>query len=78
MLRSRVQRMDKLLDDLLEYSRIGRETDDRQTEAISGSVLMENIHGLIAPPAGFIVDTYTDVSPASRFSACRCSRFSSI
>jgi signal transduction histidine kinase len=48
--------MDKLLDDLLEYSRIGRETDDRHTEAISGSVLMENIQGLISPPAGFIVD----------------------
>jgi PAS domain S-box-containing protein len=56
LLRSRVRRMDKLLDDLLEYSRIGRETDDRHTEAISGSVLMENIQGLISPPAGFIVD----------------------
>ncbi|MGB9151718.1 MAG: PAS domain S-box protein [Alphaproteobacteria bacterium] len=57
LLRSRVQRMDKLLDDLLAYSRIGRETDDRQAEEISGAALMENIHGLIAPPEGFIVDS---------------------
>jgi PAS domain S-box-containing protein len=56
LLRSRVRRMDKLLDDLLEYSRIGRETDNSHTEAISGTVLMENILGLIAPPEGFIVD----------------------
>jgi PAS domain S-box-containing protein len=56
LLRSRVRRMDRLLDDLLEYSRIGRETDDRHTEAISGTVLMENIQGLISPPEGFIVD----------------------
>jgi len=56
LLRSRVRRMDRLLDDLLEYSRIGRETDDRHTEAISGTVLMENIQGLISPPQGFIVD----------------------
>ena len=56
LLRSRVLRMDRLLDDLLEYSRIGRETDDRHTEAISGTVLMENIQGLISPPDGFIVD----------------------
>jgi PAS domain S-box-containing protein len=56
LLRSRVQRMDRLLDDLLEYSRIGRETDDRHMEAISGTVLMENILGLLAPPEGFTVD----------------------
>jgi hypothetical protein len=56
LLRSRVQRMDRLLDDLLEYSRIGRETDKSLGETISGTVLMENILGLISPPAGFIVD----------------------
>jgi PAS domain S-box-containing protein len=56
LLRSRVRRMDRLLDDLLEYSRIGRETDDSHTEAISGTVLMENIQGLISPPEGFSVD----------------------
>jgi PAS domain S-box-containing protein len=56
LLRSRVRRMDRLLDDLLEYSRIGRETDDSHTEAISGIALMENIQGLLSPPEGFIVD----------------------
>ncbi len=56
LLRSRVRRMDKLLDDLLEYSRIGRETDMSLTEAISGTALMENIQGLLSPPPGFIVD----------------------
>jgi PAS domain S-box-containing protein len=56
LLRSRVHRMDRLLDDLLEYSRIGRETDDGHTEAISGTVLMENIQGLLSPPEGFTVD----------------------
>ncbi len=62
LLRSRVQRMDRLLDDLLEYSRIGRETDDSHTEAISGAVLMENIQGLISPPEGFIVDATTSLA----------------
>jgi PAS domain S-box-containing protein len=57
LLRSRVRRMDRLLDDLLEYSRIGRETDDRHAEAISGAALMENIRGLISPPEGFVVNS---------------------
>ena len=62
LLRSRVRRMDKLLDDLLEYSRIGRETDDRHTEAISGTVLMENILGLLSPPEGFVVDASSSLA----------------
>jgi two-component system sensor kinase FixL len=56
LLRSRVRRMDRLLDDLLEYSRIGRETDSSHAEAISGTVLMENILGLLSPPEGFNVN----------------------
>jgi two-component system, LuxR family, sensor kinase FixL len=55
LLRSRVRRMDRLLDDLLEYSRIGRETDNSHAEAISGTVLMENILGLLAPPECYVV-----------------------
>jgi signal transduction histidine kinase len=39
LLRNRVWRMDKLLDDLLEYSRVGRATDDRHQEIISGDTL---------------------------------------
>jgi PAS domain S-box-containing protein len=56
LLRSRVRRMDKLLDDLLTYSRIGRETDSSPAEAIAGTTLIENILGLLSPPQGFIVD----------------------
>jgi hypothetical protein len=62
LLRSRVRRMDRLLDDLLEYSRIGRETDDSHTEAISGTVLMENIQGLLSPPEGFTVDASSSLA----------------
>jgi PAS domain S-box-containing protein len=64
LLRSRVRRMDKLLDDLLEYSRIGRDTDSSNEGAVSGAVLMENILGLVSPPEGFIVDatsTFADI-----------------
>jgi PAS domain S-box-containing protein len=57
LLRSRVRRMDRLLDDLLEYSRIGRVTEDRDAELVSGTDLMENILGLLAPPEEFVVDT---------------------
>jgi PAS domain S-box-containing protein len=56
LLRGRVRRMDRLLDDLLEYSRIGRDTEDRPAQVISGAALMENILGLLAPPEGFIVE----------------------
>jgi PAS domain S-box-containing protein len=56
LLRSRVRRMDRLLDDLLTYSRIGRETDSTPAEAIAGTTLIENILGLLSPPQGFIVD----------------------
>ena len=54
MLRGRVQRMDKLLDDLLEYARIGRVTDARYTETISAEMLMNNVLELLAP-RGFAV-----------------------
>ena len=55
LLRSRVGRMEKLLDDLLDYSRIGRSFDDRFSEVISGRLLMENVLGLLCPPDTFIV-----------------------
>jgi two-component system, LuxR family, sensor kinase FixL len=60
MLRGRVRRMEKLLDDLLEYSRVGRSTDARFNEVIDGQTLMENILLLLSPPAGFEVN----VAPA--------------
>ena len=55
LLRGRVQRMEKLLDDLLEYSRVGRVTDERFVEVITGEALMDNILALLSPPAGFTV-----------------------
>jgi signal transduction histidine kinase len=57
LLRSRVARMEKLLDDLLEYSRIGRLTDDRFTEIVSGQKLLDDILAMIAPVEGFEVRT---------------------
>ncbi len=55
LLRGRVRRMDRLLDDLLEYSRIGRTTDERYVEIISGDALMSNILALLSPPKSFTV-----------------------
>jgi len=56
LLRGRVGRMEKLLDDLLEYSRVGRATDDgRYVEIVTGDVLMDNILALLSPPKGFTV-----------------------
>lgn len=50
MLRGRVKRMEKLLDDLLEYARIGRVTDDRYAELVRGDLLVNDILTLLAPP----------------------------
>jgi PAS domain S-box-containing protein len=55
LLRGRVARMEKLLDDLLEYSRIGRKTSERHAEILSADKLMENILGLVSIPEGFTV-----------------------
>jgi PAS domain S-box-containing protein len=55
LLRSRVHRMDKLLDDLLEYSRIGRKIDANYTEVINGDKLIADITLLLAMPDGFQV-----------------------
>jgi two-component system sensor kinase FixL len=53
LLRGRIKRMEKLLDDMLDYSRIGRSTDGQYSEVVTGNALMDNILTLIAPPAGF-------------------------
>jgi signal transduction histidine kinase len=55
LLRGRVGRMEKLLDDLMEYSRIGRTVDDGYAETVTGKAMMENILALLSPPAGFTV-----------------------
>jgi signal transduction histidine kinase len=52
-LRGRVRRMDKLLDDMLAYSRAGRQ---RHTpESVDTKALVQDIVELLAPPPGFRV-----------------------
>lgn len=53
LLRSRVARLERLLDDLLRFSRIGREPGG--TEIISGQELIDNVLALLTVPDGFDV-----------------------
>jgi two-component system sensor kinase FixL len=68
MLRGRVKRMDKLLNDLLAYSRIGRKTDAEFSEIVPGSALMADVLTMVSPPAGFsiMVDPAFDDLPVCR------------
>ncbi|MEZ4728118.1 MAG: PAS domain S-box protein [Caldilineaceae bacterium] len=50
-LRGRIQRMERLLDDLLAYSRVGRREDEIKTVQIKA--LVEEVVYLLAPPEGF-------------------------
>ncbi len=52
-LRGRVQRMERLLDDLLAYSRVGRR--DGAPERVSPTALVKDIVALLAPPANFTI-----------------------
>ena len=52
-LRGRIQRMEGLLNDLLAYSRAGRQR--HPVEAIDTGALVRNVIELLAPPAGFTV-----------------------
>ncbi|AXC11399.1 diguanylate cyclase/phosphodiesterase (GGDEF & EAL domains) with PAS/PAC sensor(s) [Acidisarcina polymorpha] len=54
LLRGRVQRMGKLLDDLLDYARIGRELDNRPSEVIAGDVLINDVLALL-PTSNFTI-----------------------
>jgi PAS domain S-box-containing protein len=56
LMRGRVKRMNKLLDDLLEYARIGRAADARYAETISGETMMKDVLELLAPPRAFRVN----------------------
>lgn len=52
-LRARIQRMNKLLDDLLEYSRVGRQR--HPSELVNVVALVRNIVDFLVPPSGFQV-----------------------
>jgi signal transduction histidine kinase len=56
LLRSRVKRMERLLDDLLAYSRIGRKLDAEFVESVPGDALIQDVLVLLGPPQGFAID----------------------
>ncbi len=66
LLRGRVTRLEKLLDDLLQFSRIGRETGG--TEIISGQVVIDDVLVMLSRPEGF------EVSVGPGFAAIRVAR----
>ncbi|WP_259957311.1 sensor histidine kinase [Leisingera caerulea] len=57
LLRSRVARMERLLDDLLEYSRAGRKQDSRYKQTMPGNELMREALMLVDQPEGFSINT---------------------
>lgn len=59
MMRSRVRRLDQLLDDLLQYSRAGRVEDD--VTDINTSELVQNIFGLFEVPSEISVTVRPDM-----------------
>ncbi|WP_025897469.1 PAS domain S-box protein [Sneathiella glossodoripedis] len=59
LLRSRVKRMERLLDDLLEYSRIGRKEDAGYSQIVSGGELVRELSLLINAPQEFAI-TFSD------------------
>jgi signal transduction histidine kinase len=56
-LRKRVRRMEKLLDDILEYSNIGHATAADQDDIADGPTLMEEVLALVHIPPGFTIKT---------------------
>ncbi len=52
-LRGRVKRMETLLDDLLEYSRAGRNVNVKQNSSLSGHQMLEEIKLLLNIPKNF-------------------------
>ena len=59
LLRSRVQRMEGLINGLLEYSRVGRR--QRNIEAVDLNLLLANVIDSLAPADGFWVNSPADL-----------------
>lgn len=68
MLRGRVKRMEKLLDDLVQYSLVGRTTEPTWDGMVGGDELVDDVLSLLSPPAVFNVT----VNPG--FAAIRLAR----
>jgi len=54
LIRNRAKRMEKLLDDLLEYARLGDTTGPSYTETVTGETLLADVLALLAT-AGFTI-----------------------
>ncbi|HSM80459.1 MAG TPA: PAS domain S-box protein [Nodosilinea sp.] len=61
LLRNRVQRMEALINGLLEYSRVGRR--QRSRVMIDLNLLLANVVDSLAPPEAFVVSLPTDLPP---------------
>ncbi len=58
-LRGRIKRMEALLNDLLAYSRAGRQR--HALEQVDTTVLIKNVIDLLSPPQGFIITLESDL-----------------
>ncbi len=56
LMRTRVKRMEKLLDSLLEYARLDRKLDGKDQKYISGKELLETIVELVDCPETFTIN----------------------
>ncbi len=54
-LRKRVRRMEKLLDDTLEYAKISAKIQSSAADTVDGRILAEDVVALALPPQGFTV-----------------------
>ena len=54
LLKSRVKRLESLLDDLLAYSRAGR--GDLVLDTVNTGSLVAELAALVSPPAGFVIE----------------------
>lgn len=65
-MQGRIKRMEKLLDDLLAYSRVGRDYY-KIKEAIRPHHLVEEIIDLLAPPPGFTIIVQETIPPLTTY-----------